>query len=286
MLNVPVNVTLDVKVAQYLALFIGLIMEEEIPETSYLIRMISETTLHRKAPDVKFSSFVACAILRVIMGYLFILNMFVVVVQAEGVVDIFFDVLALQFLQQVDDMAFRLAKLDVFGKRLKVASTRKCFRTEFEKLPFSRRRKMSIFVKALYFINLCGLMAGITAITIRQSLGYYYCDAIHTNFGDEHIWQDAIVFNATGWVERLDLIYSYFSGVYVLNGTSSGRPVYTEQNKFDQTPYKEKTGAVIKYCHSEGAWVLMHDHVRRDLNTDNSDCPWLLKSVSLFHFFI
>ena len=115
MLNVPVNVTLDVKVAQYLALFIGLIMEEEIPESSYLIRMISETTLHRKAPDVKFSSFVACAILRVIMGYLFILNMFVVVLQAEEVVEIFFDVLALQFLQQVDDMAFRLAKLDVFG---------------------------------------------------------------------------------------------------------------------------------------------------------------------------
>jgi len=29
--------------------------------------------------------------------------------------------------------------------------------------------------------------------------------------------------------ERNDLIYSYFNGVYVINGTRHGRPIYVEQ---------------------------------------------------------
>ena len=149
-LNIPVGVSLDVRVAQYLSLMIGLIMEEEIPESLYLLRMISEKTLRNKAPNLKFGKFVFCACVRITMGYLFYFNMFIVVAQATAVIDIFFDVLALQFLQQVDDIAFKLAKWDVFGKRLKRASTRKCFRAEFEKLPYARRKKMSIFVKVFF----------------------------------------------------------------------------------------------------------------------------------------
>ena len=252
-------------------------VEEEIPESLFLLRMITEKTLHKREPNVKFGKFVFCAILRIIMGYLFYTNMFVVVVQAERVVDIFFDVLALQFLQQVDDICFRLAKMDVFGKRMKVASTRKCFRSEFEKLPFARRKKMSVFVKALYFVNLCALLAGMTVITMDQSKGHYQCKSITVTFGGE-IWQNSIVLNATGGIDRMDLIYSYFNGVYVKNGTFDGRPLYTEQNKYDDTQFKVKTGAMIKYCESERAWVFMHPYIRKDLHTRNSDCPWLLKS--------
>jgi hypothetical protein len=67
--NVPVGVTLDVKIAQYLALLIGLIMEEEIPESLYLLRMISKRTLHNRAPFVVFGKFIFCALLRIVMGY-------------------------------------------------------------------------------------------------------------------------------------------------------------------------------------------------------------------------
>jgi len=146
-------------------------MEEEIPEALYLLNMISERSLYQKEPNLLYSKFVATAFLRVCFGYFFILNMFVVVVQATGVIDIFFDVLALQFLQQVDGIAFRLAKMDVFGKHIKRASTRKCFRVEFEKLPFARRKKMSIFVKIMYIFNFCGLLSAMSVVTYRQNTG-------------------------------------------------------------------------------------------------------------------
>lgn len=72
--NVPVGVTLDVKIAQYLALLIGLIMEEEIPESLYLLRTISKKTLGSKVigrakPNVIFGKFIFCALVRIVMGY-------------------------------------------------------------------------------------------------------------------------------------------------------------------------------------------------------------------------
>lgn len=90
--NVPVGVPWPVKVAQYLALMIGLIMEEEIPESLYLLRMITERTLHSEEPYLRYGKFVFCACVRIVMGYLFHWNMFVVVAQATDVVEIFFDV--------------------------------------------------------------------------------------------------------------------------------------------------------------------------------------------------
>ncbi|KAL7552728.1 hypothetical protein ACHAWF_015965 [Thalassiosira exigua] len=277
-LNVPVGVTLDVKIAQYLAILIGLLMEEEIPESLYLLRMINERTLRQREPNMKYGRFVFSSLLRIFNGYLFLLNMFVVVVQSEGVIDIFFDAMALQFLQQIDDIAFRLAKMDVLGKHLKRATVKKCLRTEFERLPFARRRKMTVFVKIVYLVNLCAMMAGMTVITVKQVDGDYNCDRITVDFGD-HIWEDAHVYNVTGGVETWDLIYSYFNGVYIRESTSDGRPIYVEQTKFmHEQPYTKKTGAIIKYCKEEGAWVFMHEHIRKDGDEIDSDCPWLLRS--------
>jgi len=285
-LNVPVSVSMDVRVAQYFALLIGLIMEEETPESLYLLRMINEKTLQNRAPNLQYRKFVFTACVRMVMGGLFYFNMFVVVAQATRVIDIFYDVLALQFLQQLDDIAFRLARRDVFGKKLKRASTRKCFRAEFEKLPFARRKRVTIFVKVLYGFNFLWLMAGMTTIVVKQMSGGYHCHSITVNFEDR-IWQNAVFLNSTGGVEEMDLMYSFFSGVYILNetrGYHDGRPIYTEQNKFDNTPFEDKIGATIQYCKEEDAWVFMHENIRKDRNTRHPGCPWLLRSPNTKSF--
>ncbi|KAL3787981.1 hypothetical protein ACHAW5_007444, partial [Stephanodiscus triporus] len=279
-LNVPVNVNVTVKITQYLALTIGLLMEEEIPESLYLLRVISKRSLRGAEPDIRYSKFVTCALLRVISGYLFIVNFFVVVVQETSVIGIFFDGLALQFLQQIDDVAFRLARFSVFGTRIKRASMRRCFQREFQKSPPERRKKVTRFVGALYLVNFCIMMTGMAVITARQSRGQYTCQSITTRFGD-NIWENAFVVNSTTGRfsgEKFDLIYSYFNGVYVANGTRDGRPVYTEQNKGDSSPYQVKVGATIRYCKEERAWVFMHEHIHKDAMTLGSSCPWLLRS--------
>ena len=278
-LSVPAGVTDVVKAAQYLALIIGSIMEEEIPDALYMLRMISRTTLHKVDSRFKYRRFVVCSMLRIVMGYLYIVNMFVVVIQATRVIDIFFNVLALEFLQRVDDIAFRLSKMDVFGKHLKRASTRKYFRTEFEKLPFHRRKKRTVFVKAIYGVNFCLLMWGLSTITRKQMSGTFQCASITVTLPD-YIWENVLHLSSTGVevVYPCDLDYSYFNGVYVKNGTYSGRPRYTEQNKFNDEPYAKTIGATIQYCPEEQAWVFMHERIRKEQHRQNVSCPWLMKS--------
>ena len=98
--------------------------------------------------------------------------------------------------------------------------------------------------------------------------------------------------------QDVDLIYSYFNGVYLRNGTHDGLPgkiiimkyiifrtyilsnlstVYVEQSKIGERSYQTVTPGMIMYCKSEHAWVFMHPHIRKS-EQDNEDCPWLLRS--------
>ena len=286
-LNAPVGVTVEVRIAQYLSLVIGLIMEEEIPSALYMLRQLPQSSLMKTTPHIKYSKFVLAAIVRLLMGYGFLINMYLVVVQAKSVLDIFYDVIALQFIQQLDDICFMLAKMDVFGKRMKRATTRKCFSIEYEKLPFARRRKLSVFVKALYLINLAVLLAGMTVINVKQGRGDFSCGSVSIYLGD-HVWDRALVIspNSTIGVEPMNLIFSYFNGVYVKNGTThDGRAIYVEQNKYNSEPFTKKIPAQIRYCASEQAWVFMHPSIRKSsLNDYNEECPWLLKSSETTEF--
>mmetsp|Transcript_8257 Transcript_8257/g.17580 ORF Transcript_8257/g.17580 Transcript_8257/m.17580 type:complete len:512 (+) Transcript_8257:1-1536(+) len=246
--------------------------------------MIPRKSLKNKFPKMRFWRFTFSALIRIAMGYIFLSNMFVVVVQATGVIDIFYDVLALQFVQQLDDICFSLARMDVFGKRMRTAATQKCFRVEFERYPFSASRRKGIFLKTLYFFNIIGLLSGMAIINMKQNRGDYYCNSISVTFGNE-IWEDAIILTPEGKIENSVLVFSYFDGVYKKSGEMHNRrPVYVEQNKFDGTPFNTTIPAEIKYCESEQAWVFMHKNIRKSRKKDDGDCPWILSSMETTEF--
>lgn len=97
-------------------------MEEEIPTAVFLLKRISKPLLKSKFPEISYWRFVASSILRFSLGYLFLINVYAIVIRASSVLEIFYDVLALQFLQQLDDIAFGVAKIEVLGKRLYLAT--------------------------------------------------------------------------------------------------------------------------------------------------------------------
>lgn len=136
-------------------------------------------------------------------------------------------------------------------------------------------------------MNLIALLAMQIHVTIKQSKGDYQCKSITVIIKDE-VWEESIVKVPGKGIEKMVLIYSYFNGVYNQNGSSNdNRPIYVEQNKFDNTPFDAisidpeiipvKIPAEIKYCKSIRAWVFMHEHIRKSTH-DDSDCPWLLRS--------
>jgi hypothetical protein len=97
-------------------------MEEEIPTALHLLKRISKQHLQSKFPSSCYWRFVASSLLRFSLGYLFLVNVLVILIQANNVLEIFYDVLALQFLQQLDDIAFTVSKMEVLGKRMYLAT--------------------------------------------------------------------------------------------------------------------------------------------------------------------
>jgi hypothetical protein len=283
---IPANVNVEVNVAQYCSIFIALLMEEEIPTALFLLRRIPKQYFKSKFPELKYEKFVCSCLLRIFTGYLFLLNVLLILVQASGVLDIFYDVLALQFLQQLDDIAFSLARMSVLSKTMKEATNRKYFRIEFNKSKLGQSRKVSLFLKGVYFLNFVGMMAGMIYVTVRQAEGYYTCNEISASLQAE-VWEEAIVKLPDGGYKEMILNYPYFNGVYRQDGSRHDRrPVYVEQKKFDGTPFDTeapgegftlKVGAKFMYCKSLKAWVFTHEYIRKSKH-DDSDCPWLMRS--------
>jgi len=237
--------------------------------------MIPKSSVERSG--VSYGKFVTSAMCRLAIGYMFLLNVFLVLAQSERVLDMFYDMLALNFVSMIDDIAFQLAKYDILGKHLRLAASAKCFRAEFEKKPYFLRKKMTIFVKLIYLFNLLVFVGGMIYISVLQNEGYFQCSSITVTFGED-IWEHAWVPTPDGQLKRRILVYSYFNGQYKQNGTHAGRPVYQEMRKSSVSPFETIIGAEIKYCTEEGAWVLSHENIKKAKSSEESSCPWLLRS--------
>ena len=111
---IPANVPPAVKIAQYASIFVALLMEEEIPTGLYLLRRIPKQYFMSKFPELQYSRFVCSCVLRIFMGYLFLLNVFLILIQANNVLEIFFDFIALQFLQQLDGEFVQTGRTQTF----------------------------------------------------------------------------------------------------------------------------------------------------------------------------
>mmetsp|Transcript_24187 Transcript_24187/g.41279 ORF Transcript_24187/g.41279 Transcript_24187/m.41279 type:complete len:672 (+) Transcript_24187:20-2035(+) len=284
--KVPANVNTAVKTAQYTAIFIALLMEEDIPTGLYLMQRIPRPYFIEKFPELNYGDFVYSNMLRILMGYLFLVNVLLLLMKARDVLQIFFDFVALQFIQQLGDIAFKLARMSMLSTSMKEATTRRYFRTEFRRPTLGWKAKSFFFV-AVYLFNLCGLLVGMIYVSVRQSRGDFQCKSITVKFRED-IWREAIV--GSNPEDKRVLVYSNFNGVYAQDGSMhDGRPVYTERRKFDGTEfdttppsfnpfnYTVVIPAKIQYCKIFRAWVFMHENIRRSRD-DNSDCPWLLRS--------
>ena len=89
-LKVPPNVSLSVRIAQYFSIVVAVLMEEEIPTALYLLRMIPRSSLEAQL-GLSYTKFCASAMCRLVIGYMFLFNVLLVVVQSERVLDMFYD---------------------------------------------------------------------------------------------------------------------------------------------------------------------------------------------------
>lgn len=114
------------------------------------------------------------------MGYLFLVNVIIILIQADAVIAIFYDVVALQFVQMLDDIGFRVAKMEVLGQRLRQATITPYFHVDLRggAGDLNRKWRPAIVLKAAYLINLVVFLSAMIVVSVRQTRGYYQCESI------------------------------------------------------------------------------------------------------------
>ena len=88
---------------------IGVLMEEEVPLGLEIIGKCVEQNMMGRRP-FKMRKVIFSSILRMVVGYLFLTCLFMTVIQENDVLNIFFNVLALEFVEKLDDILHSLLK--------------------------------------------------------------------------------------------------------------------------------------------------------------------------------
>jgi hypothetical protein len=88
--------------------YAGVLMENEIPQGLEIIGKGVEQSLSR-CTRFSMKRILLPALLRLCVGYMFLVNLFVAVAQSSSVINMFYDILALEFVENIDDVIFGLS---------------------------------------------------------------------------------------------------------------------------------------------------------------------------------
>ncbi|KAL7551942.1 hypothetical protein ACHAWF_015151 [Thalassiosira exigua] len=311
-LGIVAGVQLPVKVAQYCAQFHNMYTKRgnmsvnmKKPEATEGLELIGKAVEQDISGGNRFSipRIVLPSLLRLATGYLFLLCMFLTVVQESTVLDIFFDILALEvrlhcrgflsaskfprltvrhfnsalkFVEKIDDVIFELSK-----RGLQVAANNE-HHIECSRQSHTCRKWTKRFIRSIYIFNIALGIGALVYFSEEQKAGAYRCNSVTVSFGDA-IWEDAYVKNGDKMEKRL-LIFSHFNGIYVEEETDGDRPRYVERNKEDGDRFIKQIPAEIMYCDEIESWVFNHPDIKtsnpKESSTTENDCSWLLRSPS------
>ena len=119
-LGMAAEVSSEVHVTRYIAILIAIINETEVPHALELIGKAFQQKASAK-DRISFKRILFSSFMRLMIGYTFLCSVFVVVVQVTDVLSMFMNILALQFVESIDDIIYDLAKRGFLGRSVETA---------------------------------------------------------------------------------------------------------------------------------------------------------------------
>jgi hypothetical protein len=116
-LGLAAEVSKEVHATRYIAILVAIINETEIPQALELIGMGFEQKASNK-DRISFKRIFFSSLMRLMIGYTFLCSVFVVVVQVTDVLSMFMNILALSFIESIDDIVYELAKRGFIGRAI------------------------------------------------------------------------------------------------------------------------------------------------------------------------
>ncbi|CAB9518202.1 expressed unknown protein [Seminavis robusta] len=257
-LDLPPNVNLSVTIAQGVALFLAVAFQSDLLEVVSKFKDGFHPEVLEKHPGATYSTWLLSCIAQLFAGLLLLLTIYILTVQTGNVLGIMLNFAALNFMADIDDVAFYLAKSGFVGDRLQVAAYRVAnFRVRKRYDPgrgFLRAWKTRIF-----FMIIAVLLTGWVTIVIFRFEGRYVCNTIMVNMGDD-------------FVPSL----GPFNGMYDLAFSGRGmerRAEYVERRSMEiDTPGR----GILGYCYEIKAWTFRIES--NDNNHKGNPCNWIARS--------
>lgn len=221
-LSVPINASITVRIAAVMSLSLSVACFWDFMDA--VEKLLQTPPKAEEYPGATPSKYYLAFILQLVVGFLFLILIFILVVQSTSVVGMFLNFAALGFVIEVDDIAFGLAAKGYVGRNMK----KECVKVEHFKMP---QAKSIILRRFVYLMVTFLLFAFYIVICIQQITGKYDCRKIEVQFGE-------------GFVSYLPV----FSGFYKYhNKRYDGRPIYKD----------EEGKAIFRYCYSgkSGYWA-------------------------------
>ncbi len=310
-LMIPPYTELEINFAQFIAILISVMVSNDVVQSLDVLLIEYDTGIVITFHDASYFKWALSNICRFIEGFLGIVVAFIFIVQATNVLDLFLNFLAVQFVSELDNVAFYLAdkgylpfreimdltnsisdarmKKEEDKEQVVFVSNKKLVkdaRGKKAKSAFRRRMQLGVFYSMLILLYSCW-----SAVKIAQAKGVFYkmeCEFFHVTLPNlEYQFFHKCRENGScpkSWKSRKNpLKYPDFNGLYVelLNkdGTlvkKDHRPVYKQQLAGDSDFGDDSPPGQFSYCIKEEAWVFSIPGVTKGSNAD--DCSWLLKS--------
>ena len=116
-LGLASEVSTEVHATRYIAILIAILNESEIPHALEIVGMAFQQKASAK-DRISFKRIIFSSCMRFLLGYTFLCSVFIVIVQVTDVLSMFMNILALQFVESIDDIVYELAKRGFLGRPL------------------------------------------------------------------------------------------------------------------------------------------------------------------------
>ena len=116
-LGLAAEVSKEVHATRYIAILVAVLNESEVPHALELIGKAFQQKASAK-DRISFKRILFSSCMRFLLGYTFLCSVFVVIVQVTDVLSMFMNILALQFVESLDDIVYELAKRGFLGRDL------------------------------------------------------------------------------------------------------------------------------------------------------------------------
>jgi len=245
-LKFPVNVEGAVRAAEFLAIVVAIITQDDLRKAVNLLRDGFDQNLVNAHEGATKKKWILSIVLRGSEGFFGLFLTFLLIMQSDTVIELLLNFLAMGFVGQLDDVVFVLTREGFLGKALQ-KDAKKLSCTFYNVSHLSTESKTASFATFAYFgVFFVAFFAAWVTIFSKQVTGEYLCQDIFGEFGDEV-------------VPMLETFTGSFS--------SRQEEIIGKRLSYINYQGDGNWVAVLAYCLEQKRWTL-------SLVTDNVYDPW------------